>query len=355
MMSVNVLVVSSQDLDKSFIEDIGAIDPRVTVKDGRKAFAAEIIKTKRQGLPEDRLLKQAGLNRDGKLPELQEDLDSLLTQADVVFGTSRLPYNMLSRAPRLNWIHVASAGLDAVPTDIFGGRATVTNSRGAVASPMAEQALSFMCMLAKNAPRLLDNKKNKRWERFVTIELRYKTVGIIALGAVGCEVTRLAKGIGMKVIATEKAAIRRGSNMWGVDEIYPSQDLHEVLAESDFVVVASPLTKETMAMIGEKELRAMKPTAYLINISRGKILDQSALIRALKEGWIAGAGLDVVETEPLPADSELWGLPNVILSSHMAGSVETRSGRILGLFCQNLKSYLAGQQLRNIVDGALGF
>lgn len=112
---------------------------------------------------------------------MQEDLDSLLAQANVVFGTSRLPHNMLSRAPKLDWIHIANTGLDAVPTDIFGGRATVTNSRGAVASPMAEQALSFMCMLAKNAPRLLDNKKDKRWERFETIELRYKTVGIIAV------------------------------------------------------------------------------------------------------------------------------------------------------------------------------
>ena len=108
-------------------------------------------------------------------------------------------------------------------------------------------------------------------------------------------------------------------------------------------------------MIGERELRVMKPTAYVINIARGQIIDQPALIKALREGWIAGAGLDVVESEPLPSDSELWELPNVILSSHMAGWTDRRSQRVVGLFCENLRRYLAGEQLMNVIDRQIGY
>ncbi|MFC1870556.1 D-2-hydroxyacid dehydrogenase, partial [Chloroflexota bacterium] len=226
--------------------------------------------------------------------------------------------------------------------------------RGAIASPMAEQVMCFIFALAKNVPHLLENKRHKQWERFMTMELYDRTVGIIGLGAVGGQVTRLAKGIGMRVIATEMAATRQGSNIWGVDELYPGHALLEMLPESDFVVVSAPLTTETRAMIGEKELRAMKPTAFLINVARGKLINEPVLIKALKEGWIAGAGLDVFETEPLPADSELWELPNVILSSHSSGST-ANNPKLVGLFCQNLRRYLAGKQLINVVDKEKGF
>lgn len=187
------------------------------------------------------------------------------------------------------------------------------------------------------------------------MELRDRTVGIIGLGAIGGEVARLAKGIGMKVIATRRSATRRESGVFGVDELYPYLDLLQMLSESDLVVIAAPLTAETRGMIGEAELRAMRPTAYLINVARGPIINQSALIKALREGWIAGAGLDVFETEPLPPDSELWDLPNVILSSHMAGSTDRRSQRVLGLFCENLRRYLAGEQLLNVIDRQQGY
>ena len=244
-----------------------------------------------------------------------------------------------------------------LPTGVFDSDVIVTNSRGATALPIAEHTLAFMFMLARDVPRLLAAKQNRRWERFYTLELNRRTVGIIGLGAIGKEVARLAKSVGMKVIATKRSVKKRESGVLGIDELYPRSELLQMLSESDFVVVAASLTEETRGMISEAELRAMKSVAYLINIARGEIVDQGTLIKALREGWIAGAGLDVFETEPLPADSELWGLPNVILSSHISSwtDMDRRSQRVVGLFCENLRRYLAGEQLLNLVDREKGY
>jgi len=356
MRNVNVLVVTSASLDEGFLDDIKAVDPRLTIVDGRQAFAAEIIKENKQGQGYDRFLKELGLSSDWHIPETMVDLDTLLAQAEVIFISFLFPDKLITRAPRAKWIHIGNTGIDQfIASDIFSGRVIVTNSRGAIASPMAELTVGFIFALAKNIPRLLKNKKDKHWTRLVNLELLGKTVGIIGLGAVGSQVARLAKGIGMRVIAVEKAAIRRSYNIWGIDEVYTGEELLDMLHESDFVVMSAPLTAETQALIGEKEFRAMKATAYLINVARGKLIDEPVLVRALKEGWIAGAGLDVFDTEPLPSGNELWELPNVVISPHIAGSVDTRSPKIVGLFCNNLKRYLAGQQLINIVDKEKGF
>ena len=141
----------------------------------------------------------------------------------------------------------------------------------------------------------------------------------------------------------------------GVDELYPPSDLLELLFASDFVVIAVPVTSETLRLIGETELRAMRPTTYLINIARGRIIDQTALIRALEEGWIAGAGLDVFDPEPLPLDSKLWELPNVIISPHSSASTEVRNQRFIGLFRDNLRRYLTDKPLLNVIDKQKGY
>ena len=135
----------------------------------------------------------------------------------------------------------------------------------------------------------------------------------------------------------------------------PPSELREMLAQSDFVVIAAPLTAETKGMVDEQELRSMKPTAFLINVSRGEIVNQSMLIAALRQGWIAGAGLDAFAVEPLPVESELWGLPNVILSPHMSGFTERRNERLVELFCESLKRYLAGQKLLTLIDIERGY
>ena len=158
----------------------------------------------------------------------------------------------------------------------------------------------------------------------------------------------------MRVVATRRSATERETSPVA-DVIYPVDKLVEMLGESDFVVVAVALTDKTRKLIGEKELRAMKTTAYIINIARGSVIDEAALTRALKERWIAGAGLDVFEREPLPQDSELWTLPNVIITTHVAGGMPDYNAQALEVFCENLRRYLAGQPLMNVIDRARGY
>lgn len=351
MNKVNALVVSAvgniRDLDA-----IAAVDPCISVKDGRLQFLAELRRKGKKGPLVDILeAEETKLERDPQAAEAQEDLDTLLAQAEVIYGVALFPDELLSRAPRLKWVHIGSTAINVYQsTDIFESNITITNSRGATAVGIAEHVLTFMLMLAKDAPHLVVNKQTRRWERSITTELDQKTVGLIGLGAIGSEVAKRAKCMGMKVIATKRSTTKRESGVLGVDELYPRSDLRQILSESDFVVIAVPLTAETTGMLGEEELRAMRPSAYLINVSRGQVVDQSALIEALEEKRIAGAGLDVFETEPLPADSELWELPNVILSSHIAGSTDKRGQRLIDLFCENLRRYLASEEMLNVID-----
>jgi phosphoglycerate dehydrogenase-like enzyme len=184
--------------------------------------------------------------------------------------------------------------------------------------------------------------------------LRGKTVGIIGLGHIGREVARLSKAFGMNVIATRRSATRTSRARY-VDRLLPSKQMPSLLEESDFVVISVPHTPETHHLIGEKELGMMKPAAYIINIARGGIIDEEALIRALDEKRIAGAGLDVTEREPLPADSRLWDFDNVILSPHVSGGQENYVARATELFCDNLRRYLAGKKLRNVIDRKRGY
>jgi phosphoglycerate dehydrogenase-like enzyme len=174
------------------------------------------------------------------------------------------------------------------------------------------------------------------------------------LGKVGEGIARAAKAFDMRVVATRRHVTEQETSA-AVDTLYPSDRLPEMLGESDFVVVTVALTKETQKLIGERELRAMKPTAYIINIARGSVIDEAALTKALKEKWIAGAGLDVFEKEPLPQNSELWTLPNVIITPHVAGLMPDYNARAMEVFCENLKRYLAGQPLINVINRTRGY
>lgn len=356
MNKVNVLMVSPISLSDNFMEIVAAVDPRISVKNGSGSFVEELWRSGKKGQFVD-LLEEIARRTSALHPyQKPESLDTLLAQAEVIWGVVLFPENLLSRTPKLKWLQLGGTGIDPYkPMGIFNGQITVTNSRGTQAIPIAEYVLYYMFILAKNARRLMDNQRNKRWDPFLSQELRDKTVGIIGLGAIGTEIARLTKGIGMRVIATRRSATTKESGVFDIDEIYPTSCLHEMLSESDYVVVAVPLTPETQSVIGEKELRLMKPTAYLINIGRGETLDQSAVTRAIKEGWIAGAGLDVFEVEPLPSDSELWELPNAIISAHASGASDRRSERVINMFCDNLKRYLAGEKLLNVIDIKRGY
>lgn len=281
-------------------------------------------------------------------------LDALLAEAEVIYGNG-FPRNLMARAPKLKWIQTTSAGVDHfLSTDIGQSPVILTSASGIHATAIGEFVLDLMLMFAKQAPLRFRLKEKHEWKRFTPAVLNSKTVGIVGLGNIGREIARLAQAFGMRVIATRRSA-KHVTRARHVDVLLPPEQLRRLLSESDFVVLIVPLTSETESLIGEEELRTMKPTAYLINVARGKIVDEGALIRALDENWIAGAGLDVFATEPLPTDSRLWDFPNVIFSPHIAGWMETYDMQAVELFCENLRRYLSGEKLLNVVDKKKGY
>jgi phosphoglycerate dehydrogenase-like enzyme len=330
MESVNVLVTSA--VGDECLQQIASVSSKIKLTSVSSLFRAE------QG---------------GDLVA-KEKLDVLLAEVEVVYGL-RFLRNIVTRAPKLKWVQVMSAGVERfLDSDMLGSSVIMTNVSGIHATPISEFVLEIMLMFAKQAPLCFQLKQEKQWGRFVPLVLRSKTVGIVGLGNIGREVARLAKAFGMRVLATRRSARLVGRARY-VDIMLPPTQLGRLLAESDFVVLALPLTHETTRLIGEEELRVMKPTAYLINIARGDVVDEEALIRALDEKWIAGAGLDVVTTEPLPADSRLWELSNVILSPHVSGGMEDYAMRATELFSDNLRRYLGGKKLLNVVDKKKGY
>jgi phosphoglycerate dehydrogenase-like enzyme len=336
---VNVLI--AWWLEEGYRQQIAAVDSCIQVSYAAEQIAAETKISRRIF---------------DKVPEEKSDvdLDSLLREAEVIYGL-RFPENILERAPHLKWVQTLSAGVDRLlGTRLWQSDVILTNVSGIHAIPMREHVLGVMLMLMRRAPIYFANKQNKVWKRHVPDQLYGKTLGVVGLGRIGEMIARAAKAFDMRVVATRRSATK-GETSPVADVIYPSDKLVEMLAESDFVVVSVALTDKTRKLIGEKELRAMKPTAYMINIARGSVIDEAALTRALKEGWIAGAGLDVFEKEPLPQDSELWTLPNVIITPHAAGLMPDYDARATEVFCENLRRYLAGKPLMNVIDRARGY
>lgn len=277
----------------------------------------------------------------------------------------------LSLAPRLKWIQLISAGLDRfVGHPIMESDIIITTASGIHATPIAEYVLASMLAFSRRFRDLWRLQERKEWpeDRWGTLrgeELRGKTVGILGYGSIGREVGRLCQALGMRVLATDSAQEMedRGYRPPGtgdpkgtlLDSLFPPSQLREMLKECDFFIVAVPLTPETEGMVGRDELKAMKGSAYLVNISRGRVVDEEALMEALKEGWIGGAGLDVFAQEPLPEESELWGLDNVILSPHISANTPHYQDRFTELFCENLRRYLTGEELLNVVDKRRGY
>jgi D-2-hydroxyacid dehydrogenase (NADP+) len=333
---VNVLVTVG--LEPKLLDDIRNVDPRleVSVLD-RDSIPLFMGRPAEEGSP------------------AQERFTALMAGAEVLYGlilSTQQAQNVLRAAPRLRWFQSTSAGVDELIGAGFGERGvTVTTSSGVHATPISEFVLHLILMFAKQARRSLEAQRERRWERFTPTELRDATVGIVGLGHIGSEVARLAKGFGCRVLAMDRARADAGP----ADELLPPVDLPRLLAESDYVVLSLPLSNETRHLIGEPQLRAMKPTGVLINICRGAVVDEAALTRALREGWIAGAGLDVFEREPLPPESELWGMDNVYISAHITGGTARYFERAVPIFCDNLRRYLEGCPLVNAIDPERGY
>ena len=272
---------------------------------------------------------------------------------------------LLVRAPRLRWVHSATAGVERVLTPASRDRnLVITNARGVFSRPIAEYVMMMILTVSRRLPLLLELQRERTWQPLEARELRDVSVGIVGLGSIGRAVGALATAFGCRVVATRRraadgaAAVREDELPTGslmLDRVLPPERLPELLAESDFVVLAAPLTPDTHGMIGEAALAAMKPGAWVINIARGELIDERALLRALREGRIGGAVLDTFRDEPLPPSSPFYDLPNVILTPHTSWSSTRVLDRSVELFCDNLRRYAAGEPLVNVVDPDAGY
>jgi phosphoglycerate dehydrogenase-like enzyme len=247
----------------------------------------------------------------------------------------------------LKWVHTFSIGLDdPVFRTIVDRGITLTNGVGTQSQPIAQHVLLMMLHHVKGMANWERNKALHRWERTPSDELTGKTVCLLGLGGIGAEVAKVAKVLGMRVIGLR----RRPDPVPDVDELLPADAVGELCARADFLVICAPLTRRTKGIVGPAELSRMKPSGYVINVARGPLIQEAALIAALKEGRIAGAALDVFDQEPLPEDHPLWDLPNVVITPHQAPSSPLHLVRGTELFIENLRRYAAGEPLMNVVD-----
>lgn len=275
-----------------------------------------------------------------------------------------IPANWRTLAPRLRWLQFPGAGVDSLATTGLldaNSDVLVTTAAGVHAETISEYVFGSMLMFNRNWPQMVRLQDEHVWARSATWyhlggrELAGQTLGIIGLGNIGRRIAQLGRAFGMRVLGTRRSIHYSGDQEPDVDQTFPPEQLHELLRLSDYVVISVPLTRETEKLIGETELRIMRPNTYLVNIARGQVIDEQALISALREGWIAGAGLDVTEEEPLPSESPLYSMPNVILTPHISGNSAHYDTRLAALFADNLKRYRIGQQLQNRYEPSRGY
>ena len=278
-------------------------------------------------------------------------LERHLDSADAIIAW-KLPVEALPRAKRLRWIQLTSAGAEQLlPARNLLADIVVTNTRGIHVDLMADYALGVIVMLQWDFPRILRDQQTRTWEARLALPLAGRTLGVVGAGAIGAEISRRAAAFGMNVLAIK----RTPGPVEGAHEVMTADRLREALPRCDFVVLVVPVTEATRGMMGAAELRAMKRTGFLINIARGSVVDEGALIAALREGVIAGAALDVFDEEPLAEDSPLWTLPNVILTPHVAGEPADYARRVADVFLDNIARWRRHEPLRNVVDFERGY
>jgi phosphoglycerate dehydrogenase-like enzyme len=328
-------------------------------------FAPAMLGQLRAAAPGLQVSQQTCHNADEVAAVLAEHAD-----LEVLY-TYHLPPDALDLVPRLRWLQLHSAGANHIlGHPIMDSDVAITTVSGIHATPIAEYVFASILAHRWRVPLWTHCQRDAewpsgRWDLFARPELRGSTIGIVGYGSIGREVGRLALAFGLRVLALRRSGHRakRGYDQEGIgdalgsipEQIYAPEARHDMLAQCDYVVISLPLTPDTTHFISEPELRSMKPTAYLVNIARGAVVDEVALIRALREGWIAGAGLDVFEQEPLPPESPLWELDNVLLSPHVAGFTPNYDERAVALFAENLSRYAAGDSLLNLVDKSQGY
>jgi phosphoglycerate dehydrogenase-like enzyme len=270
--------------------------------------------------------------------------------AEMTAVIGRVPPSVLLKAPRLRWVHSPAAGVDAdLSPEMLASPVVLTSSAGNGGIPLAEHAMLLMLMLDRDVPRWMRAQADRRWDRFPHGELAGRTVGIYGLGNSGLDLARKAQAFHLRVLGVRRRPEQPSPY---VDLVC---DFDQMLAESDFVVVTAPRTPSTYGRFDRDAFARMRPTAYFICISRGGIADDDALLEALRNGQIAGAGLDAHGVEPLPSDSPFWSLPNVIVTPHNGATSDGTARRGAEIVRENLRRFVAGEVLRNVVDKAAGY
>src|SRR6266508_5168054 len=329
-------------LEPEYVARIRAVSPRLRV-----VYEPDLLAPPRYHADHYNLI--------ARTPAQEARWRELLGQADILFDFDPTHREDLpDLAPNLRWLQSSSAGIGQfirragydrrLPNAIF------TTGSGVHARPLADFCLMSMLVFAKGLNRIVTNQRRKYWERYAGSELGGRTLGIVGAGKVGAEVARMAQFMGMTVLGVKR-------NVAGIDpaalhlhELYARNGLREVLRRAEYLVLIAPHTDETEHMIGAAELALMPAGAVLINIGRGALIDEIALIAALQSGHLAGAALDVFAEEPLPQDSPLWDMPNVLVSPHSGSTSDHENERLTDLFCQNLRRFLAGEPLLNVLN-----
>jgi phosphoglycerate dehydrogenase-like enzyme len=331
----NVLIASY--LEPEYVERIRQVDARLNVVYEPNLLSTPRYAADHYGVP----------NRS---PEQEERWRRLLAQADILFDFDHSHRQDLPElAPRVRWVQATSAGIgqyvrrlnydDRMPNTIF------TTASGVHTKPLAEFCIMAMLMFNKGLLRMVRDQQSKRWERYAGGDLEGRTLAVIGMGKIGNQVAALATAFGMRVIGTEASQI-----VAPLGAIYPLNELDSLLRQAEYLVLSVPHTPRTEKMIGARELTIMPDGAMLINIGRGLVVDEHALIDSLRSGHLRCAALDVFAEEPLPQSSPLWDMPNVLVSPHSASTSDNENRRLTELFCDNLRRYLAGEPLRNVLD-----
>ena len=336
-------------LEPALVERIMAVSPRVAVD-----YDPGLIYSPR--FPGDHGAEHAPSPRsDGD----EERWRSMLSRATILFDFDRTHEEDLPElAPNVRWVQSTSAGIgekvrglryaERMPQAVF------TSASGVHAIPLAEFAAMAMLMHSRRALHMVSEQAGRRWRRFSGTDLVGRTVVVVGLGAVGSEVARVAKALRMRVLGIRKDP-SKGSAGLQVDAVYAANSLGGLLPEAEFLILIAPHTAETEGMIGARELALLPRGAVLINIARGALVDEPALIASLEAGHLGGFYADVFAEEPLAATSPLWSMPNVLIDAHSASASDRENERIVDLFCDNLERYLAGKPLRNQLDPERGY
>jgi len=342
MSELTILALNAQAMSPRFDAIAGEHGGRVRVAHAEYRPSWEEVSARRRGTP---------------LPEpepLTPELRHALGPAEVIFGFT-VPRGIRDLSPRLRWLATPSTGIDHLRgTGLLESDVAITNVAGLAAGVIAEHVFAGMLFFAKRLRHFEAEHRERKWRMTRLRALEGRTVGIVGIGNIGAAVAVRAKAFGMRVIGLGRSdAVER--RVAGVDQVLPRAALEELLAASDYVVIAVADTPETRGMIGARELAAMRTEAILVNVARGVIVDEPALVRALGDGAIAGAALDVFAHEPLPPTSPLWELPNVLITPHVAANFDDYMPRAIEQFARNLQRFLAGEALESRFDRARGY